>query len=169
MKSDLQLQIPAFHVRALEECDIPALQALFDRDLEYFELNGRPFPAEEIRTALPPGRSRDDKFLFVLEREGKPEGMLDLIRGYPEPHIWHLGFIFLSKAARGGGVGRRCLHALYDWVRARGGTVLRLGVVEPNEKARHLYATEGFEFETMREIDPVAKRMRRTLVLRRAL
>jgi hypothetical protein len=54
-------------------------------------------------------------------------------------------------------------------VRAQGGSVIRLGVVEPNIKARHLYATEGFEFEAMREIDVEAKRMRRTLVLRRAL
>ena len=54
-------------------------------------------------------------------------------------------------------------------MRGQGGSVIRLGVVEPNEKARHLYATEGFEFEAMREVDPQAKRMRRTLVLRRAL
>ncbi len=162
-------RIQGFRVRTLLERDVPALQVLFDEDPEYFEINGRPIPVEEIRTAVPAGRNADDKFLFVLERDGRPEGMLDLIRGYPEPHVWHLGFIFLSKRVRGGGQGRRCLHALYDWVRAQGGTVIRLGVVEPNLKARHLYATEGFEFEAMREIDPAAKRMRRTLVLRRAL
>ena len=50
-----------------------------------------------------------------------------------------------------------------------GSTVMRLGVVEPNAKARHLYATEGFTFETAREADPANKRMRRTLVLRRQL
>jgi GNAT superfamily N-acetyltransferase len=118
---------------------------------------------------LPPGKTFDDKFTFVLERDGRVEGLIDFICGYPEPHVWYLGFIFLSVRVRGGGTGRRCLHALYDWVRARGGTVIRLGVVEPNLKARHLYATEGFEFEAMREVDPEAKRMRRTLVLRRAL
>lgn len=107
--------------------------------------------------------------MFVLERNGRPEGLIDIIRGYPEPHIWYLGFTFLSKAVRGGGAGRRCLHALYDWVRAQGGTAIRLGVVEPNAKARHLYATEGFVFEAMREIDPALKRLRRTLVLQRPL
>lgn len=162
-------KINGFVVRAFEERDVAPLQALFDEDPEYFEINGRAFPVEEMRDAIPPGRTRDDKFLFVLERGGRPEGILDLIRGYPEPQIWHLGLIFLSKRVRGGGQGRRCLHGLYDWVRTQGGLVLRLGVVEPNVKARHLYATEGFEFETMREIDPEAKRMRRTLVLRRAL
>jgi GNAT superfamily N-acetyltransferase len=161
--------IPGFNVRPLLAGDVPALEALFDEDPEYFEINGRRFAVEEMRTALPPGRTFDDKFTYVLERDGRPEGMIDSVRGFPEPHVWYLGFIFLSMRVRGGGEGRRCLHALYDWVRAQGGTVIRLGVVEPNLKARHLYATEGFEFETMREIDPAAKRMRRTLVLRRAL
>lgn len=161
-------RIGGFVVRAFEERDIAPLQARFDEDPEHFELVGRAFPVEEMRDALPAGRTRDDKFLFVLEREGRPEGLIDMVRDYPEPHVWHLGSIFLSKAVRGG-TGRRCLRALYGWVRAQGGTVIRLGVAEPNARARHLYATEGFEFEAMREVDPQAKRMRRTLVLRRAL
>lgn len=92
--------IPGFHVRPLLESDVPALQVLFDEDPEYFEINGRAIPVEEIRTALPPGRTADDKFLFVLERDGRHAGMIDIIRDYPEPHVWHLGFIFLSKRAR---------------------------------------------------------------------
>jgi GNAT superfamily N-acetyltransferase len=161
--------IPGFDVRPLLASDVPALEVLFDEDPEYFEINGRRFSVEEMRTALPPGLGFDDKFTFVLERDGRLEGLIDFVRGFPEPHVWYLGFIFLSLRARGGGTGRRCLHALYDWVRAQGGTVIRLGVVEPNLKARHLYATEGFEFEAMREVDVQAKRARRTLVLRRSL
>ncbi len=161
--------IPGFQVRPLLVKDVPALQVLFDEDPEYFEINGRAIPVEEIRSTVPPGRAAGDKFLFVLERSGCVEGMIDVIRDYPEAGVWHLGIIFLSKRVRGGGEGRRCLRALYDWGRAQGGSVIRLGVVEPNAKARHLYATEGFEFEAMREVDPAAKRMRRTLVLRRAL
>jgi GNAT superfamily N-acetyltransferase len=162
--------IEGLKVRPLERGDWPAVQRVFDGDPAFFaEINGRAFDVEEISTALPPGRTFDDKFLFVVEQGGRVEGVIDLIRGYPEPHIMYLGLIFLSTNIRGGGMGRRCLHALYDWARAMGATVMRLGVVEPNMKARHLYASEGFEYETTREVDPAAKRMRRTLVLRRAL
>ena len=150
--------IEGFTVRVFEERDIPALQALFDEDPEYFELNGRPIPVEEICTALPAGRTREDKFLFVLERNGRHAGIIDLIRGYPEPHIWHLGFIFLSKAARGGGAGRRCLRALYDWVRTQGGTVIRLGVVEPNPAFQnnlcHHYLAEDVRCTHELDLDP---------------
>jgi GNAT superfamily N-acetyltransferase len=169
VKGVVPFAIEGFQTRPLVDGDVAPLEALFDEDPEYFEVNGRRFPVAEMRAALPPGMTFDDKFTYVLDRDGRPAGLIDVVRGFPEPHIWYLGFIFLSVRVRGGGAGRRCLHALYDWVRAQGGTVIRLGVVEPNLKARHLYATEGFEFEAMREIDVAAKRMRRTLVLRRAL
>jgi GNAT superfamily N-acetyltransferase len=157
-------------VRPFVSNDRDGVQRVFDGDPSFFaEINGRAFDVEEICAALPPGRTSADKFLFVVEQGGRIEGVFDLIRGYPEPHVMYLGLIFLSTNIRGGGMGRRCLHALYDWSRAMGATVMRLGVVEPNMKARHLYATEGFEYETTREVDPETKRMRRTLVLRRAL
>jgi RimJ/RimL family protein N-acetyltransferase len=164
------LSIATLTTRPLESRDVAPMQSLFDEDPEYFlGMNAREIPVEEIRAALPPGRSRDDKFLYAFERDGRLAGMIDLIRGYPEPHIWFLGFLFIAKEFRGRGIGRCALHALYDHVRAHGGTVLRLGVVEKNDRARWLYATEGFVFEAVREIDPAANRSARTLVLRRAL
>lgn len=164
------ITVEGLTIRPLAHADWAAVQRVFDADPEFFaEINGRAFTMDEIGTALPPGRTSDDKFLFAIERNGKIEGVLDLIRGHPEPHVMYLGLIFLSQEIRGGGTGRRCLRALYDWSRAMGSTVIRLGVVEPNAKARHLYATEGFEYETTREVDVEAKRLRRTLVLRRPL
>ncbi len=164
------LHIPNCTTRALEDRDAAPLQALFDADPEYFlGMNGRKIPVEEIRTMLPSGRTREDKFLYAIERDGHLAGIIDLIRGYPEPATWHLGFLFIAKAFRAAGLGRAALHALYGHVHAQGGKVLRLGVVEDNNRARWLYATEGFVFEAMREVDPAANRLRRTLVLRRPL
>ena len=162
--------VEGFAIRPLEREDWPAVQRVFDGDPAFFvEINGRAFTVEEIGTALPPERTYDDKFVFAVERDGCIEGVFDLIRGYPEPHVMYLGLIFLSKSVRGGGAGRRCLHGLYNWARSMGATAMRLGVVEPNMKARYLYATEGFTYEGTREVDPEARRMRRTLVLQRAL
>jgi ribosomal protein S18 acetylase RimI-like enzyme len=164
------LHIPNFTTRPFEDRDAAPLQALFDEDPEYFlGMNGREIPVEEIRSAVPPGCTPDDKFLHVIGRENRLAGMIDLIRGYPDPGTWHLGFLFIAKAFRGAHLGRTVLHALYGHVRAQGGKVLRLGVVEDNARARWLYATEGFVFEAIREVDPTVNRLRRTLVLKRAL
>jgi RimJ/RimL family protein N-acetyltransferase len=94
--------------------------------------------------------------------------MIDMVQDYPEPGVWYLGFLYVVEGFRGG-LGRHALHGLYAWTKAQGGHAIRLGVVEPNLRARHLYATEGFEFEAMREVDPALNRMRRTLVLSRRL
>ena len=164
-----QLLIEGCITRSLEEADKPRLRQYFADDPVYFRaINGRDIAIEEICTALPAGRSASDKFLFVIERAGQPVGMIDVIRGYPEPDIWYLGFLFIGKDHRGG-LGRKALHGLYTWVKGQGATAVRLGVVEPNLKARWLYATEGFVFQAVRDIDPALRRLRRTLVLQRPL
>ena len=161
--------IDGFTLRPLEDRDAAPLQALFDEDREFFQdINGRDIPVAELRAALPPWRTHDDKFAFVIERDGIA-GMIDLIRGYPEPTTWHLLFIFLAKNVRCAGVGRRVLRAIYGWTKGQGATALHLGVAETNTRARHLYATEGFVPTGVREVDPAARRMRRTFVLERTL
>lgn len=167
-------QIPGHTVRAIADGDARELQALFDADPDYFVMaHDRPAAADEveqIRKALPPGKTQADKFLhLIIDARGHIAGLTDVIRGYPEPRTWYLGFLYLAESARGQGLGRRVLHALCPWVRAKGGTALRLGVVEENAHARHLYATEGFALQVIREPDPSVDRARRVLVLQRAL
>jgi ribosomal protein S18 acetylase RimI-like enzyme len=161
--------IEGCQVRRLADADKPALSAAFEGDREYFDaINGRDIPLEEICSHVPPGRELKDKHTLVFERDGQVAGMIDMVQDYPEPGVWYLGFLYVVEGFRGG-LGRDALHGLYAWAKAQGGHAIRLGVVEPNLRARHLYATEGFEFEAMREVDPALNRMRRTLVLSRRL
>lgn len=156
-------------VRRLADEDKAALSAAFARDREYFdEINGRDIPLDEICSHVPAGRALKDKHTFVLERDGQIAGMIDMVQDYPEAGVWYLGFLYVVEGFRGG-LGREALHGLYAWTKAQGGHAIRLGVVEPNLKARHLYATEGFAFEAVRDADPGLNRMRRTLVLSRRL
>ena len=166
--------IPGYTVRSMTEADTRELQSLFDADADYFEMaHDRPAASDEveqIRKALPPEKDQTDKFLhLIIGEHGRIAALTDVICGFPEAHIWYLGFLYLAKSARGQGLGRRALHALYPWVRAHGGTALRLGVVEENAHARHLYVTEGFVQQVIREPDPATGRVRRILVLQRAL
>lgn len=161
--------IDGCRVRRLMDQDKAALSAAFERDREYFDdINGRDIPLDEICSHLPAGRDLKDKHTLVMERDGQVAGMIDIVQDYPGPGVWYLGFLYIVDRFRGG-LGRQALHGLYAWVRAQGGHAIRLGVVEPNVRARHLYATEGFAFEAVREADPSINRMRRTLVLSRML
>lgn len=162
--------IEGYTVRPLDDRDAIAVQRLFDEDPAYFaDINGHSITIEETRAAIPPGRTRADKFIFAVAKDDTVVGLIDIIRGYPEPATWFLGFLFLGRGVRGAGLGRRALHAVYAWAKGQGAERLRLGVVEGNERARRLYATEGFVQEGVREIDPSVNRYRRTLVLERPL
>lgn len=159
--------------RAVVDGDAGPIQAMFESDPAYFELTqgAPPGPAEvqSLVTALPPDGNRgyEDKFLFILLDGNEVAGVVDLIRDYPAPSIWYLGLIFLVPTQRGRGLGRAVLRGLYSWVAAQGGAALRLGVVEGNERARCLYASEGFVLQATREPDVTVKRVRRVLVLER--
>jgi GNAT superfamily N-acetyltransferase len=146
---------------------------MFEADPAYFELaHGRlpgPEEVEDLVAALPPDGDRPyrDKFLFTLQADGRPCGVIDLIRGYPEASTWYLGLLYLARERRGRGHGRRLLRALFVWVAAQGGKAVRLAVVEGNAPARWLYATEGFVCRAVREPNAALNRSRRLLVLER--
>lgn len=130
--------------------DASAYQSLFESDPAYFVMTqGEPPTPEETHntvTELPPGKTHDDKFVYGLfDTANRLIGVIDLVRGYPEPDIWFLGLIFLAKHTRGQGLGTRVLDALSTHVRNHGGAKLRLGVVDANP-AKALYARVGFEF-----------------------
>ena len=165
--------IEGFDVRPFEERDAKALQTLFDTDPEYFALADGFVDdiaeLDQIRATLPEGCSRDDKYLFVICQGERVAGMIDVIRGFPEPTAWYLPLLFLAKDIRAKGNGRRALHAIYRWVRKQGGKAVSVTVAEGNSLGRWLYATEGFIFVGARDPDPEAHRLRRTLVLERML
>jgi len=138
------LAVEGLALRRATAADVPAIQAILDDDPVTWELlEGAPLvpnEAELMLTLVPPGGSVDRKHLFVADGAC----VIDLYAGYPDPPIWYLGLIFLTRAARGHGAGTRALARLAAYVRAHGGTALRLGVVVENAAARRFYDRLGF-------------------------
>jgi GNAT superfamily N-acetyltransferase len=52
--------------------------------------------------------------------------------------------MYLRKASRGRGAGRRLLATALDWARAAGATTIKLDTTEEMEAARALYEANGF-------------------------
>lgn len=159
--------------RPFREDDVAPVQAMADVDPSYFEMtDGKPAGpdvARELLTDLPPepGWTLEDKRLFALLYGDEIAGVLDVICNYPVARTWYIGLLYLAPNRRGQGLGRTVLRGVYDWVERNGGNKVRLGVVEPNKRARRLYETEGFTLQEVREPDPTVKRVRRVLVLQR--
>ena len=148
------LQLPGHDIRRAALADVPAIQALFERDPRYFLMNEgahpRPTEAAELARELPPNRTLDHKHLLVVD--DARTGVIEVVEGYPDATTWYLGLIFLAPAARGQGLGGQLLDALAEHIRASGGTTLRLAVAVANIGARRLYNRLGF--------CPIARRVR---------
>lgn len=144
----MKLEIASHTVRQLGPEDAALVQAIFDTDPSYFERVElaplRPDEGRQIFDERPPLVPLEHKYVFVVD----DVCVLDFLEGYPEPHIWFLGLIFLVPTARGRGLGTRFLEALCAAVRDAGGTALRLAVMDVNPEARRLYERLGFRYVT---------------------
>lgn len=101
--------------------------------------------AQSTYSALPPGRSYEDKFVFGVYRDGRMVGCADLIRGYPDARTATLGLLLIAEPFQGQGIGRRAYRAIEAHARAWGTcTRMRIGVVRTNDRAMPFWSKLGF-------------------------
>jgi GNAT superfamily N-acetyltransferase len=112
-------------------------------------LTDKPHGAEaaaDLFAALPPGREPADKLVLgIMGPSGDLIGILDTVRGYPEPGVWFLGLLLLHPAHRGSGLGAKVYEAFAEWAFAQGCDVIRLGVVRQNERGLAFWTRQGFQ------------------------
>ena len=82
--------------------------------------------------------------LSVLERPLQAETLL-------------MDGIFVSKSARGGGVGSALLSAIKEKATACGCSKVRLDVIDTNPRARALYERQGFISQCTSDIGPLRR------------
>jgi GNAT superfamily N-acetyltransferase len=164
---------PQCWARYLRSDDGPIVQALLEQCADYFELVSGlpPGPAEahSLFTDLPPDKTYADKILIGLfDRSAALSGVLDAVRDYPEPSVWHISLLLLDPDHRRHGRGAEVYRAFENWSRSQGAHVIRLGVFEQNEKAQRFWQRMGFtEIERVHQnvgaLDEILIVMRRSL------
>ncbi len=149
------------------------VQAFYAECRDYVELvtGAPPGPdeARELLTALPPGKTSEDKFAIgFFDAPGHLVGLLDVIRDYPQAREWYLGLLLFGPSSRGKRLGERVVRRLEEWVRAEGGTAIHLIVTEENPGAIRFWRRMGFEVrgpgkQVLRDRESVFLRMTREL------
>jgi GNAT superfamily N-acetyltransferase len=145
-------------VRELRRDELPALQALFDANPDYFIAVGGqpPLPDEaerEFDELPPPPLSFGTRwFAGVFDRAGALSGLLILLSDLTAKDVWHTALFFLAGAQRGTGAAAELQAALERWARAGGARWLRLGVVKGNARAERFWARCGYREVRTREI-----------------
>jgi GNAT superfamily N-acetyltransferase len=145
----IELDLPPYRITRLSGSDAALLQELYERCSDYHEMEEgvptRPGAAEHLLTALPPGKSPEDKHVLGIQApEGGLVGVVDLVRDYPAEGDWWLGLLMLDPAARAAGLGTRLFGEIERAVAAAGGTALHVAVLEHNVRAERFWRRVGF-------------------------
>jgi GNAT superfamily N-acetyltransferase len=122
-----------YHTRLLGPPDLRALQTLFERGGDYFDIatGRRPDPDEAPRAfvAGPPAKAVDDKRIIGIFTGRELVGVLDAITDWPGTGDWTMGMLLLDPAHRGHGLGTLVLEAYERWAAAEGAVRLHTALV----------------------------------------
>jgi GNAT superfamily N-acetyltransferase len=155
-KTVISLGLRGYSVHRLSPEDSRAIQALFDKCLDFMLLvDGHPAGAhagEEEFQDVPPGRSPADKLMLgIFDQQGALVGLLDAMKDYPDEGTWWIGLLLFLPEVRSQGLGHVVVSWFAEYVQGNGGQAIMLGVVEENERAYQFWERMGFELVSKTE------------------
>ena len=136
-----------YQVRRLGRDDVDAIYELC-RENRIFYRYHEPFVTKESilddMEALPPGKSREDKYYIGFFDGGSLVAIMDLILGYPEKNTAFIGLFMTAHDRQGCGLGSRILRDCMARLSAAGYHRLRLAVDEGNPQSLAFWTKNGF-------------------------
>ena len=145
----MNINLERYLVKTLTLDDSDTLQNLYERCSDYSQLiDGEPpapTAARDEFSAVPQGKSLDDKFMFGLFCEEVLVGLLESVRHYPDDKTWWLGLLLLAPSVRGRGVGEAFFGAFERYVTEQRADRVMLSVVEANARGFRFWQRQGFD------------------------
>lgn len=144
-----------YAVKTLGKNDISTVYNLCSQNTLYYEYCPPFVTAESIEkdmTALPPGKTADDKFYVGYFDGDKLIAVMDLILGFPESDTVYVGFFMTDISIQGKCIGSSIISELSRFVSDSGFYKIQLGWVKGNPQPEHFWHKNGF-FETGKTYD----------------
>ena len=138
-----------YHARPLHPPDISALQSLYERGADYFEVatgtSPRSDEAKRAFVAGPPSKSVDDKRIIgVFDSRDHLVGVVDSLVDFPAEGDWTIGMLLIDPHHRGLGLGRAVLHAYESWTVRGGARRLHTAVVSHHQPGIRFLEASGY-------------------------
>jgi ribosomal protein S18 acetylase RimI-like enzyme len=108
------------------------------------EAFGSTYERELARTTSDWQRWLSPGVIFILEDDAGAQGMVAGVRDETDPAVAHLMAMWVHPSIRGSGGADELVAAVVVWARSEGAKLVRLQVIQENERARRCYARNGF-------------------------
>lgn len=140
----------SLHMRQLTAEDLPILQVFLESDPDYARrvTGSAPAPDEavDLVSSVPPGVAPDQKLVLGVFDDAGLAAVVDVLRGWPQPSVVHIGLLQVHLDRKRQGVGRRAHELLLGWI---GGwpeiTTLRAAIVATNsDHAEPFWMAQGY-------------------------
>ena len=136
-----------FNVRRLDKADIPCIYDLCKKNLAYYQHFPPKVTKQRIEndlSAVPLGKTLQDKYYLGYFDEEKLAAVLDLIQNYPDENFAYIGFFMTDITIQRTGIGSQIIDELCSYLSSIGVVGIRLGWVKENEQAAHFWLKNGF-------------------------
>ncbi len=136
-----------YPARRLTAEDADAILKLYEGNPQYFEAMHSPATRESVLddlTALPQGKTAEDKFFLGFYDGNALVAVMDWIDGYPDKRTAFIGLFMVDAAYQGRGVGSAIVRDYLDRFARLGFERVRLGYVETNPQSEAFWKKNGF-------------------------
>lgn len=145
---DIKLLSTKFAVRRIADADIPDVFALCKGNPLYYQFYPPFVTTESIerdRTALPPGKTKDDKYYLGFYSDDHLIAVMDLIDGYPDPKSVYIGFFMMDRQWQGKNIGTEIISEACHYLKEAGFSEVRLGYAKGNYQSEAFWLKNHFE------------------------
>lgn len=142
------LMLPLITLKKINHSSEALVQTLLDAIPTYYLLiDGVPNAgsAKAVFEELPPGRTYEDKHVLLIEEDGIPAGVIDLVIGYPQDKVAYIGLLVLDECRQGRGLGKATYQLLENYIRGFEVDSIQLGVNDTNHPGMAFWPKLGFQ------------------------
>lgn len=135
--------------KILKEEDLFSIQRFLDKTQDFFLLcEGQKINAEGLLTSCPKNRNPElDKLVIGLIENNALIGLVDIIKDYPSPYIWTIGYLLIDPDFRNQQKGSTFVEFLKTF-KMHGAQRLRCIVQKQNPQALDFWTKNGFIITT---------------------
>lgn len=120
--------------------------AIYQANRDYYNVSGMPAPTattvDEDRREIPASLPDSAKHYWLVEEDGEPVGVIDLLEGYPEKASIYVSLLMVAEHRQGH--GRAIMTQLSDAFASHGYKRLEVAVVAANKVGQAFWRAIGF-------------------------